>query len=197
MTTKLERLVSPVVRDVHRLRHEHDEPALVAVDGRSGVGKSLLAGIIATRTCGTLVSGDEFYAGGTAIHRQLSAEELVNTCIDRNRLRHVLQELKSGRDATFHPYDWEAFDDRLCDQEKTLKSSAVLILEGVYAFHPDFRDLVDLSVLIESSEETRLQRLVSREGRLSEWEHQWQRAEDWYFDELASPQGFDLRVMNV
>ncbi|MEO1136962.1 MAG: hypothetical protein AAFW68_10215 [Pseudomonadota bacterium] len=197
MKTRLQELVSPVLRKIDTLRQKHAEPVLVAIDGRSGVGKSLLGGNIAAQTHGALISGDDFYAGGTAVHVELSAESLADICIDRKRLRTVLLKLKSGRDETFHPFDWEHFDGRLADQEKTLKSNAVLILEGVYSFHPDFRDLVDLSVLIETPEATRLQRLISREGQLSEWERQWHRAEDWYFDTLSSPDVFELRIMNV
>lgn len=197
MNTKLLPLVYTALNEIETLRRAHDAPVLVAIDGRSGSGKSSLAGIIKTRTDGSLVSGDDFYAGGSAIHSQLSAAKLADICLDRTRLRSVMQRLRSGSDAQFHPYDWIAFNGRLSDEEKTVKSSAVLIVEGVYTFHPELRDLVDLSILISSPDETRFQRLASREGKLSGWEHQWHRAEVWYFENLSPPDIFDLQILNV
>ena len=197
MNKMLHELVAPVINKVDVMRGVRDGPVLVAIDGRSGVGKSLLAEIIKNRTDGTLVSGDDFYGGGTVIHTQLAPDQLADICIDRARFRTVLAALKSGKSARFHAFDWTAFDGRLSDREKTAEPNAVLIVEGVYTFHPEFRDLVDLSVLIESPEQTRLQRLVSREGKLSEWEQQWRRAEDWYFDDLSPLGDFDIRIKNV
>ena len=197
MNKRLHELVAPVLNKIHAMQGGRDGPVLVAIDGRSGVGKSLLAEIIKNRTDGALVSGDDFYGGGITIHRQLSPDQLADICIDRARFRTVLEALKSGGSARFHPFDWTAFDGRLSDQEKIAEPNAVLIAEGVYTFHPELRDLVDLSVLIECPEQTRLQRLVSREGKLSEWEQQWRRAEDWYFNDLSPPSDFDLRINNV
>ncbi len=172
-----------------------DGPFLVAIDGRSGTGKSTLAEALARRLDAALIPGDDFYAGGTEIHRR-TPEALADICIDRAQLRSVLQALKSNRPTRYAAFDWEAFDGTLAAQETTIEPRAVLMVEGVYAAHPDLRDLVDFAILLRTSKAERDRRLLEREGTLTEWERQWHRAEDWYFDTLARPESFDTVIKN-
>ncbi|WP_166509983.1 hypothetical protein, partial [Escherichia coli] len=53
-------------------------------------------------------------------------------------------------------------------------------------------DLVDIRLLLQVSEATRLERLLAREGSIGAWERQWHEAEEWYFAHLAPPQSFDV-----
>ncbi|MEM6539139.1 MAG: hypothetical protein AAF668_15595 [Pseudomonadota bacterium] len=216
MDRELQDLIAPLLLSIESLRQSSDRPVLVALDGRSGVGKTTIANAIVEMTNGTLINGDDFYAGGSAVHEDLSGEELMDICIDRQQLREVLEALKSGQDTTFSPFDWSKFaengpgESRLgkngpgkdgsseneLGDEKHLTSNSVLVLEGVYANHPDVRPLIDLSVLIDAPKDVSTQRLIRREGELSAWERQWQRAEDVYFATVSPPDVFDIRLMN-
>ncbi|MEM9473968.1 MAG: hypothetical protein AAGA71_01655 [Pseudomonadota bacterium] len=171
-------------------------PHLIAIDGRSGTGKSTLAAPLARRLGATLVSGDGFFAGGTAV-LDLHDASLADICIDRTRLRRVLSALKSGQTATYRPFDWDTFDGSPAPVESQLSPSPLLIVEGVYSTHPDLRPLIDLTILVELPIAERERRLIAREGRIGPWERQWQRAEDWYFAHLALPESFDLRFENT
>jgi len=186
-----------LLNEVEMLRQHRDEPILVAIDGRSGVGKSTFATEIGAQLDCTLVVGDDFFAGGTEVSYGLSPKELAGICIDRKRLREVLKELKSGCDASYVAFDWSAFDGRLAEVETVLRAKSLLILEGAYSYHSDLRDLVDLAVLVEVPSEIRTKRLLAREGQLSEWELQWHQAEDWYFSEVSPSSIFHHRIMNV
>lgn len=42
-------------------------PFIVAIDGRSGVGKSTMARVLAERFDAWVIEGDDFYAGGIAL----------------------------------------------------------------------------------------------------------------------------------
>lgn len=170
-------------------------PFLAAIDGPSGAGKSTFAQALARRTAAALIAGDDFYAGGTEVHA-LGPEELAELCIDRAGLRRVLQELKSGKQARYAPFDWERFDGGLAEREIVVEPVPIVIVEGVYVRHPDLADLVDYSVLVRVPRKERERRLHKREGGLSDWERQWQRAEDWYFANLARPKSFDMIIDN-
>jgi len=182
---------------------DHLEPArktafgaiLIAVDGRSGVGKSALSQPLAERLGATLVHGDDFFAGGTQL-LSLDDAALADICIDRARLSAVLAMLKSGRKAVYRAFDWHAFNGSLNSNETSLTARPVIVVEGVYTVHPDLRNLVDISVVIEVSNTERERRLVKREGQLGAWERQWHRAEEWYFAHLAPPTVFDIRFDN-
>ncbi len=154
-----------------------------------------MAEALANRLDAALIPGDDFYAGGTEIHRS-TPEALADICIDRARLHSVLQTLKSGKPARYAAFDWEAFDGTLAAQQTTIEPRQVLIVEGVYATHLDLRDVVDFTILLQTSDAERERRLLEREGTLTEWERQWHRAEDWYFDTLARPERFDAVIEN-
>ena len=169
-------------------------PVLVAVDGRSGVGKSTFAASLADATGAAVIEGDAFYAGGLAVRSDTPAER-ADACIDRPKLRVVLEHLKAGRPSTFRPFDWEFFDGRLSTAAVTVEPQPVVILEGVYAAHPDLADLLDVKLLLCTSAAVRHQRLIEREGTIGPWERQWHEAEDWYFSKLAKPHRFDRIIM--
>jgi uridine kinase len=72
-------------------------PVVVGIDGRSGAGKSTFAVALAAASRARLIEGDAFYAGGLEL-RSDTAEQRAHACIDRPKLRGVLESLRSGRD---------------------------------------------------------------------------------------------------
>ena len=188
----LKRLVAQLeVHLVEMCETGANRPFLVAIDGRSGTGKSTLAQCLSERFDAGLISGDDFYAGGTEL-LQGSPQALAQICIDRARLNAVLQRLKSGQSANYAPFDWSAFDGSLASDSTSIEPRAMIILEGVYSNHPDLRQWIDFSILLRVPQAERERRLLAREGEITAWERQWHRAEDWYFEHLARPECFDL-----
>ncbi|MGZ9811148.1 uridine kinase family protein [Pseudoroseicyclus sp. H15] len=173
---------------VDRLRLQ-PRPLRIAIDGRSGSGKSTLSALLAKDLGATLIEGDAFYGGGTAL-RDEPPEALAARCIDWRRQRAVLQTLTAGRTAHFRPFDWEAFDGSL-GMETLLPPAEIIILEGVYSARPELADLIDVALLVTASPASREARLLAREGEITAWERQWHRAEDWYFAHAAPPERFD------
>jgi uridine kinase len=168
-------------------------PFIVAIDGRSGVGKSTMARALAERLDACVVEGDDFYAGGIEL-RSDSAESRAAACIDWTRQQSVLEGLAAGRPAHWRAFDWEAFDGRLRDEPTTLEPRPVVILEGVYAARPELADLLVLRVVLLVSDDVRLARLAAREGTIGPWERQWHEAEEFYFEAVMPPARFDIVV---
>lgn len=166
-------------------------PFIVALDGRSGVGKSTLASTLADALDAPVIDGDDFFAGGTACREDTPAL-LAATCIDWTKQRLVLESLRSGSAAVWRAFDWDAFDGRLHDRPTRVEPRAVVILEGVYSARPELGDLVDLRVLLKIPEQLRHARLTAREGAIGPWELQWHRAEDAYFESTMRDDAFDL-----
>src|SRR5713226_5972683 len=97
-----------VLFEIHRLL-KRKNPILVALDGRSGTGKSTIAQAIASHVEGRIVLGDDFYSGGNddAWHG-LSASEKVAKVIDWQRMRtQVLEPLLVKKPASWHPLDFQ------------------------------------------------------------------------------------------
>lgn len=171
-------------------------PVLVCIDGRSGVGKSTFASELAQQAGATLIDGDAFFAGGTSLRRESPAERAA-LCIDRPKQIAVLEQLQAGRGAVFRPFDWEAFDGSLAAVPVVVPAANdTIVLEGVYACHPDLAPLIDLTVLLRAPEPVRQARLLAREGAIGAWERQWHEAEDWYFSHVMSEERFDVIVDN-
>jgi uridine kinase len=176
------------------LRSVSSSPVLVALDGRSGTGKSTLARQVGARTGALVIDGDDFYRGGDdATWDAMGPAEKVDLVIDWRRQRALLEGLRRREQGSWQPYDWDADDGTLAGVT-TAGPAAVVILDGAYSARPELADLFGLRVLLQLDRGARRERLLRREGARdrAEWEARWGEAEDLYFDELMPPHSFDL-----
>lgn len=184
-----------LVRCLAERTGDRETPLLVALDGRSGVGKSSLASAVADRIGAVVIDGDDFYAGGPAEYWDaLTAEQKTDRVIDWRRQRIVLEQLRRGSAASWHPYDWDADDGRRSSSRLTCQPGGVVILEGAYSTRPELADLLSLRVLLDLPRPERRRRLLAREGGQyrAEWEARWSESEDFYFGTVMPPSAFDL-----
>lgn len=180
-----------------RLR-DHGAPLVLALDGRSGTGKSTMAAAVAAclSSC-TVIEGDQFYAGGSNEYwESLPAADMADRVIDWSRQRPVLEALRDGRDAVWHPFDWTTSEPGLAAEPWVSPAAAVIILDGAYSARPELADLVDVRVLVEAPDDVRRARLVEREGEAytTDWQARWTAAEDHYFKTVLTPDTVDLRL---
>jgi molybdopterin-guanine dinucleotide biosynthesis protein A/uridine kinase len=175
-----------------------DRPVVIAIDGPSCAGKSILATAVSLRSGATVLEGDDFYRNTlprlTVLQREaMSDAAVVDAVIDWERLRNqALLPLRAGESATFQPYDWEADDGRLAPP-KTVPAGDLIILEGVYAARPEFVDLVDLAVYLDVDPQIRARRYAEREND-PDWVSFWERGEAYYFRAVRPPPSFDLQL---
>jgi len=121
-------------------------PVLVAVDGRSGAGKTDLARELARRCEASVVHMDDLYPGWSGL---AAAVDLLGTVLDR---------LRSGA-ATTHPvWDWAA---GAYTGEVDLPRSGIVVVEGVGA---GCARPVDLLVWLEADADVRRDRALTRDG---------------------------------
>lgn len=177
-------------------------PLLVALDGRSGTGKSTIAKAIAKRVGGVVIESDDFYAGGTEEEWDArTPKEKANLGIDWRRLRkEVLEPLLAGQSASWHPFDWKT-GKGLAEDTMTCNPALVIVLDGVYSARPELTDLVDLKVLFEVEDGKRRERLLSREGpsrieAMENWHRRWDAAEEYYFTKVRPRSSFDFIITN-
>jgi uridine kinase len=168
-------------------------PIVVAIDGRSGAGKSTLARELAGALGAAVISGDDFFTGGVVV-RGDSAQQRAADCIDWRRQRAVLLAIRNHERASWHAFNWQAFDGSVEHDATGCAPERIVLLEGVYSARPELADLLDLRMLVRVPDEVRMRQLVEREGSLSRWELQWHEAEDHYFANVISPGWFDLTI---
>jgi molybdopterin-guanine dinucleotide biosynthesis protein A/uridine kinase len=176
-----------------------DRPVVIAIDGPSCSGKSILATAVALRSGASVLEGDDFYRDtlpslSAAQREAMSDAAVVDAVIDWERLRDEGQlPLRAGHPATFLPYDWNANDGRLAPP-RIIPAAEVIILEGVYAARPELAELIDLAVYLGADPGLRADRYAEREADDPEWQRFWERGERHYFSVVRPPASFDIQL---
>ncbi len=192
--------IESAIFKIDGIMKKSNKPILVAVDGRSGTGKSSIAKIIAERLGGVEIVADNFWVGGTNEEwDKKSPKEKAEQAIDWKRIRNeVLEPLLAGKPATWRPFDWESGHGQ---SENALHSEPkpLIVLDGAYATRPELQDIIDFSLLVEVPNDiSRRTRLVEREGEeyMKDWHNRWDVAEDYYFSNVRQPESFDMVIAN-
>lgn len=189
-----------VVDAVHAMRRKQlGRVIVVALDGRSGAGKTSLATDVASNVDAAVVHGDDFYRDMLDVDRRaLSPVQGVDRYFDHQRLRQeALEPLVRRQAARFGCFNW--MEGAGLTRPVTVEARDIVVVEGVYSARPEFDDLLDLKVLVEVSDHIREHRrrarprTVSREDPQS-WDTRWEAAERVYFDTIRPRTAFDLIV---
>ncbi|MBR8744648.1 uridine kinase [Nocardiopsis sp. MG754419] len=162
-------LVRASPRRGHRAR-------VVAVEGRSGSGKST----VAERLRGALaalgepvapLTMEELYPGWAGLSR---SPDLLRTW--------VLEPLRAGRPVAWRRYDWErgSFEEEWTTPSVSLARGGTLLVEGCGSGAGAVRDLVDVLVWVTAPDEVRAARLDAREDAdlYAPFRQMWARQEE-------------------
>jgi uridine kinase len=196
-----------VVADVRQLLTGRERPLLVAIDGASGAGKSMLATLVAARVGAALVPADDFFSAQLtdADWDARNPAERAADALDWRRLRaEALVPLLAGRPARWYPFDFSAGPRPdgtygFTTRAEVREPKPVVLVEGAYACRPELADLIEWSVLVDAPVEVRHRRLARRENPrfLAVWHARWDAAEQWYFSQIMRDSAFDRVVTNV
>jgi molybdopterin-guanine dinucleotide biosynthesis protein A/uridine kinase len=176
-----------------------DRPVVIAIDGPSCSGKSILATAVALRSGASVLEGDDFYRDtlpslSAAQREAMSDTAVVDAVIDWERLRDEgLLPLRAGHPATFLPHDWDANDGSLAPP-RIIPAAEVIIVEGVYAARPELAELIDLTVYLGVDPGLRADRYAEREADDPDWQRFWERGERYYFSVVRPPASFDIQL---
>jgi uridine kinase len=197
-------LIDVLRRYLGRTLHAHGAPLVVAIDGRSGAGKSTIAVQLAAVMPATVIPTDDFFAAEltAADWDARSPRERARDAIDWRRLRRlVLEPLRAGQPAIWHPFDFGAGERAdgsyaISSESVRCEPAPVIILDGAYSSRPELADLVGCAMLVETPAATRRARLALREAPefLEAWHERWDAAEDYYFSAIRPPESFDMVV---
>jgi len=123
---------------------------VLAVDGRSGAGKTSLAGILSGRLAAPVVSLEDLYGGWDGLENGI-----------RLLVSEVLEPLAAGRVPRVPRYDWVA---RKWAEPVVLEPPEVLIVEGVGAGARRAAAFASLLVWLEVPAAVRRKRALDRDG---------------------------------
>ena len=191
--------LSNISKIIRKRQQSLKHPVLIAIDGRSGVGKSTIADQLAAELNGVVIKGDDFFSGGTNDDwRNRTTQEKVDLVIDWRKLRReAIEPLLAGKAASWHSFDWVTWQGLAAD-EISMGPTSYILIDGIYSNRSEFDDLVDFSILVVAPEDQRLLRLINRETAeyMEDWHQIWDEAEDYYFSKIRPRESFDFILMN-
>ncbi len=142
----------------------------MALDGRSGAGKSTIAAQFTRLTDTALVPLDDFYQ--TVIPElelpRLTVDQRLSAVFHWPRVRsQAIEPLRAGR-----PGRWQAFDFplglggagtyKLKAETTVVAPASTILIEGAFSASPPLRDLIDFAVLVDVPQRVRRLRTVAR-----------------------------------
>jgi uridine kinase len=154
---------------------------VVAIDGRSGSGKTRLAGLLHEELGAPVVSLEDLYGGWDGLERGI---DLLVT--------EVLEPLAAGRTARVPRYDWIS---RTWGEPGPLDPPELLIVEGVGAGARRAAVFESLVVWLEAPRDVRKKRALDRDGETFApyWDY-WAAQEDAMLARERSPERADVLI---
>ena len=174
-----------LVERIGRLARETEPRAgttrVIAIDGRSGSGKTTFAGQLAAHLDAPVVQLEQLYPGWSGL--QAGIDLVVDA---------VLVPLSSGRTAQVPRYDWIV--ERFIEPWP-LEPAPLVIVEGVGAGARAAATFASLLVWLELEHGLRKQRALARDGDVfrPHWDH-WAAQEDVLLAREQTPQRADVVV---
>jgi para-aminobenzoate synthetase len=143
-----------------------DRPLIIAVDGRSGSGKTRLAtdlaALLREHHSVRLFHLEDLYPGWDGLQTGLD-----------HYVRSVLRPLSEATEARWTPWDW---DSGRAGTERTTSPAEIVLIEGVGSSCRQARRLLDASVWVDAPDTLRHSRALERDGQV--YAPHWQRWAD-------------------
>jgi para-aminobenzoate synthetase len=151
---------------------KNEAPLIIALDGKSGSGKSTIADALHRHLDSAKLPLDDFFSA-TIPDREwdaFSIEERRSRVFEWDRFIHeCLEPLRKGRTATWRAFDFESGPEqdgtyRLESEEKRLDTAPIVLVDGAYSSAPELLEYIDVTVLVKAPKDERLDRLKKRDG---------------------------------
>lgn len=195
-----QRRFQPAIEAINDLLEDEDymdeEILIIAIDGRSGSGKTSLAEFLSEKFDANVFHMDDFFLR----EEQRTAERMNETGgnIDYERFREeVLIPLWYGDPVNYVPYNCmtSKLDE---DAAKIIKPKRINIVEGSYSQHPYFGDPYQLRIFCDIDPENQLKNIASRIGEdnplLLRFKNEWIPKENAYFDANNIEENSDVYI---
>jgi uridine kinase len=154
---------------------------VIAIDGRSGAGKSSLAARLRVELAAPVITLEDLYGGWDGLERGIDL--LVS---------EVLEPLDTGRAVRIPRYDWVARD---WDDPWGLEPPDVLIVEGVGAGARRAAAYASVLIWMEEPEPVRKQRALERDGQtFAPYWDMWAAQEDEMLAREHTPERADFVI---
>lgn len=169
-----------------------NETVIVAIDGKSGSGKSLLSGLLETEYDCNVFHMDDFFLTPELRTSERLAEAGGN--IDYERFEtEIIDSLMKGLDFCYEIYNCK---DNTFEDSEIVRKKQLNIVEGVYSQHPRYSDFYDFKIFLFVDDDTQVRRILERNGKevLEKYLSEWIPLENLYFESCNISKESDLFI---
>ncbi len=168
--------INDVIKRIDEYLKTHEE-VVIAIDGKSGSGKTSLGKKLNDYYKGNLIHMDDYFLPFNLRSKE-RLEEVGGNVNYEKFYNDIVLNLKGN--LISEPYSCKSGKFK---EKKIIKHSKVTIIEGSYSLHPYFKKYYDISIGLDISYSTQLERLKVREGdNLINFINKWIPLENKYFE---------------
>ena len=181
----------PVLLAVRRLMSSGRKPAVIAIDGRCGSGKTTLAEQLERLFPCNIFHMDDFYL--PMAKRAPDWESIPAGNMDLSRFsQEVLEPVKRGETAEYIKFDCQT--GKGADPVRA-PPRPLAVVEGSYCLHPSLAGGYGLKIFLTCSKAEQERRLRGREGDyFSAFQARWIPMEERYFSVLGISDSCDMVI---
>jgi uridine kinase len=180
----------PLLIQINKLLKEGT--VILAIDGGSGSGKTTLSRFLESQYACTVFHVDDFFLREEQRTPERYAE--IGGNFDRERfLDEVLLPLQESQTIQYRKFDCSTLQ---LSSPIRVNVEKLVVIEGVYAMHPELADYYTFSVFLDITKDAQKQRILLREPKekAQRYFEKWIPMEDEYFEEMQVKERCDMCV---
>ncbi len=180
-----------IIAQAIQFQREGRAPAVIAVDGMAGSGKTTLTERMVQRLDAAVIHMDDFFLPQGFRTPERLWEPGGNVYYERF-MEEVLPYLRCGAPFAYRVFDAHA---HRYTETRLVEAKPFIIVEGSYSQHPKFGNPYDLRVFCETSPEEQLRRVTERDPRKKDmFQALWIPMENRYFEAFDIRENSDIVV---
>ncbi|MBP5550674.1 MAG: hypothetical protein J6X93_01305 [Bacilli bacterium] len=180
--------VNAAFRDLNKFIDECKKPLIISIEGKCASGKTTLANMFDGKYA--IIHIDDFFLPPHLKTVERLAE--VGGNINYEKVYEMLSNIKEK-----HIIEYEKYD---CHTDTyshvSIPYNEVIILEGVYSFHPYFNKFIDKLVFIEIGAKEQRERINKRSNAHMFYE-KWIPLENKYYEESEVMYKINYRIKKI
>lgn len=165
---------------------------VIAIDGKSGSGKSTFALKLKELLNASIIKCDDFFL--PVSKRTVERLNEIGGNIDYERMKEEVINKLGGT------FEYNFYDCNLNKINGTVfvDNFLIVIIEGVYSLHPYFDKYYDLSIFLDIDDENQRNRIIKRNGIMmyERFKNEWIPKENQYFETFKIRESVDYLIKN-
>ena len=151
------------------------QKSIIALEGKCGSGKTTITNYLKSILPITVINVDDFFLPKERKTNERLSE--IGGNVDYERIHNLLLKLKENKLKTYQKFNCSNGEY----EEVEFENKKIILLEGVYSYHQNFRNLIDYLIFLDIDNFTQDRRLRSR-SNYQRFIKEWIPLENRYFE---------------